>query len=89
MSTVQQDAVSTVSSSKKRGKVYKRKKAQFKGSKERLRMKCIELKQSCAEVVQEKLKLESNEAQLLKENLHLKRYEVALAVCFITMGTLN
>jgi hypothetical protein len=61
-----QELATAVRGPKGRGKIYKRKKAQFKGSKERLRWKCTQLRETCSKAHEDKLELE-------KENLHLKR----------------
>lgn len=43
------------------------------GSKERLKLKCNNLKQSCREILEDKAVLEEQEARLRKEHAILKR----------------
>ena len=59
-------ALLTSATRPKRGKVYKKKKSQFKGSKERLRQKCKDLKLTHNEAL-------GHEKELKEENLRLRR----------------
>ena len=64
-----------MSGRKTRTRAYKkiRKKNQYKGCKERLKSKCNKLKESCRDVLEDKVTLEKKEAQLIRENGFLKR----------------
>ena len=61
-----------------RRKSYRKKKRYggAQGSKERLRLKLEEVKQTCEDMEEAKAVLKEKEAHLRKENIFLKRYHI-------------